>query len=291
MAKISTANLVAAVSEAGGLGVLSTTSLRASELEEEIRLTKDMTQKPFAVNLMIHSKNIDQLIKVVIEESIPIVTVSAGSPKIYMDWLKENNIKVLPLVYTVQEAIEMEKIGVDAIIAEGNEAGGHIGETTTMALIPQITKQVGLPVIAAGGIADGRGFVSALALGAQGVQMGTRFLASKECAIPEEAKAALILAKDTDTIVTGRKRATGIRSLRNSMLEKYSELEFTDTGEAELEELTQGSLERALIDGDIETGSLMTGQIVGLIEEVQSIKTIVESIMEESVTVLKNIKI
>lgn len=291
MAKISTAELVAAVSEAGGLGVLSTTSLTSAEVRAEIRLTREMTKKSIAVNLMLHSKNIDQLMKVVIEEKVPIVTISAGSPRIYMAWLKENNIKVLPIVYTVKEAIEMERIGVDAIIAEGTEAGGHIGETTTMALIPQITDQVSLPVIAAGGIADGRGLVSALALGAQAVQMGTRFLTAEECPIPKEVKRILIAAQDTDTIVTGRKRGTGIRSLRNKMLEEYSQLEFTDANEEQLEQLTQGSFERAVLDGDMETGSLMTGQIVGLIQKIEPVQQIIETIMKEAVDVLSNLKL
>jgi enoyl-[acyl-carrier protein] reductase II len=291
MALISTHKIVAAVSESGGLGVLSSINLEAEELREEIRLTRTLTSKPIAVNIMMLSKNRDQQIKVIIEENIRIITVSAGSPVIYMDWLKENCIKVIPVVHTVQKAMEMERIGVDAIIAEGSESGGYIGESSTMTLIPQVVSHVNVPVIAAGGIADGRGLAAALALGADGVQMGTRFLASEECAIPPGIKSALLKATDTSTIVTGRKKGDAIRSLKNEMLEKYVDLEFSETQEANLDELTIGSYKRAVIDGNIETGSLMTGQIAGLITEIKPAKDIVEEVMHEAHDVIKSLKI
>ncbi|GAA0476027.1 DUF561 domain-containing protein [Alkalibacterium psychrotolerans] len=291
MALISTHKLVAGVSEAGGLGILSSINLEAEELREEIRLTRALTSKPIAVNLMMLSKNRDQQVKVIIEENIKILTVSAGSPVVYMEWLKENNIKVIPVVHTVQKALEMEKIGVDAIIAEGSESGGYIGESSTMTLIPQVVSQVKVPVIAAGGIADGRGLVAAFALGALGVQMGTRFLASEECTIPPGLKSALLKATDTSTIVTGRKKGDAIRSLKNEMLEKYVDLEFSETQEANLEELTIGSYRRAVVEGNIETGSLMTGQVAGLITEIKPAKEIVEEIMKEAHDVRESLKI
>ena len=291
MAQISTHKLVAAVSEAGGLGILSSINLKPEEIREEIRLTKKLTSKPFGVNLMLHSKDRDQIVKVVIEEGVKIITVSGGSPKVYMAWLKENDIKVLPVIHTVQEAMEMEKIGVDGLIAEGTESGGYIGETTTMTLIPQVTKQVDIPVIAAGGIADGRGLVAAFALGAQGAQMGTRFLACEECPIPQGVKLALVNAKDTATIVTGRKRGAAIRSIKNDMLERYAHLEFAGAPEEELEKLTLGSFERAVVGGDMETGSVMAGQIAGLIEEIKPAKRIIEDIMDEAHGIITQLKI
>lgn len=282
MAHISNHVLAAAVSAAGGLGTLSSNNLEAEKLREEIRLAQQKTANPVGVNLMLGAKNCDQLVKVVIEEGIKIVTTSAGSPAIYLPWLKENKVIVLAVVYSVSQAIEMEKVGVDAIIVEGTEAGGHIGEMTTMTLIPQVVNKVHIPVIAAGGIGDGKGLVASLALGAKGVQMGTRFLASEECPIPEEIKKALVEAQDDSTIVTGRKRGVPIRSLKNEMLLRYADLEFSDASEKELEELTVGSLKKALLNGDRKNGSMMAGQIAGLISEVKPVEKIIEDIMTEA---------
>jgi len=282
MAHISTHILAAAVSEAGGLGVLSSNNLEAEKLREEIRSAQQKTTNPIGVNLMLRAKNCDQLVKVVIEEGVKVITTSAGSPAVYLPWLKENNVTVIPVVSSVEQAIKMELAGVDAVIAEGTEAGGHIGEITTMALIPQVINKVDLPVIAAGGIGDGKGLVASLALGAQGIQMGTRFLASDECPIPEEVKDALVAAQDNSTIVTGRKRGVPIRSIKNGMLLKYAELEFSDAPAKELENLTVGSLKRALINGDMRNGSLMAGQIAGLINDVKPVKKIIKDIMAEA---------
>lgn len=282
MAHISNHVLAAAVSAAGGLGTLSSNNWEAEKLREEIRLAQQKTTNPIGVNLMLKAKNCDQLIKVVIEERIKIVTTSAGSPAIYLPWLKENNVTVLAVVSSVGQAIEMEEAGVDAIIVEGTEAGGHIGESTTMTLIPQVVNKVNIPVIAAGGIGDGKGLIAVLALGAKGVQMGTRFLASEECPIPEEIKRALVEAQDDSTIVTGRKRGVPIRSLKNEMLLRYADMEFSDTPEKELEELTVGSLTKALLNGDMKNGSMMAGQVAGLISEVKSVKKIIEDIMIEA---------
>lgn len=282
MAHISTHILAAAVSEAGGLGVLSSNNLEAEKLREEIRSAQQKTTNPIGVNLMLRAKNCDQLVKVVIEEGVKVITTSAGSPAVYLPWLKENNVTVIPVVSSVEQAIKMELAGVDAVIAEGTEAGGHIGEITTMALIPQVINKVDLPVIAAGGIGDGKGLVASLALGAQGIQMGTRFLASDECPIPEEVKDALVAAQDNSTIVTGRKRGVPIRSIKNGMLLKYAELEFSDAPAKELENLTVGSLKRALINGDMRNGSMMAGQIVGLINDVKPVKKIIKDIMAEA---------
>ena len=282
MAHISTHILAAAVSEAGGLGVLSSNNLEAEKLREEIRSAQQKTTNPIGVNLMLRAKNCDQLVKVVIEEGVKVITTSAGSPAVYLPWLKENNVTVIPVVSSVEQAIKMELAGVDAVIAEGTEAGGHIGEITTMALIPQVINKVDLPVIAAGGIGDGKGLVASLALGAQGIQMGTRFLASDECPIPEEVKDALVAAQDNSTIVTGRKRGVPIRSIKNGMLLKYAELEFSDAPAKELENLTVGSLKRALINGDMRNGSMMAGQIAGLINDVKPVKKIIKDIMAEA---------
>lgn len=291
MAQIARYPLAAAVSKAEGLGIIASGGMTAETLRHEIRELRKITDRPFAVNLMLMMENIPELVQVIIEEQVPIVTTGAGTPKHVMPYLKEAGIKVVPVVASVKHAVKMAELGVDAVIAEGTEAGGHIGSTTTMALIPQIVDAVDIPVIAAGGIADGRGMAAAYALGAQGVQLGTVFLASKECPIPEAYKAAIIQAIDTDTVVTGTRAGAPVRCIRNQMTEKFIELENTNASREKLEALTLGSLAKAVQDGDIANGSLMAGQIAGMIKEIKPVQTIIEEIYQEAKTVLTRTKI
>ena len=242
MAQISHYQLAAAVSEAGGLGIIASGGMTGEQLREEIRELRKLTDKPFGVNIMLMMKNIKDIVTVIIEEKVPVVTTGAGTPKHIMPYLKEAGVKVIPVVASVKHAQKMQELGVDAVVAEGSEAGGHIGETNTMALIPQIVDAVDIPVIAAGGIADGRGLAAAFTLGAQGVQMGTVFLASDECPIAKAYKEAVLAATDTATAVTGRIAGAPVRCIRNEMTDHYIELEQKGTNREELEEITIGSL-------------------------------------------------
>lgn len=286
MAQIARYPLAAAVSQAGGLGIIASGGMSAETLRHEIRELRKITDRPFAVNLMLMMENIPELVQVIIDEQVPIVTTGAGTPKHVMPYLKESGIKVVPVVASVKHALKMAELGVDAIIAEGTEAGGHIGNTTTMALIPQIVDIVKIPVIAAGGIADGRGMAAAYTLGAQGVQLGTVFLASEECPIAQGYKEAILKAIDTDTVVTGTRAGAPVRCLRNQMTEKFIDLENKDASRDELESLTLGSLAKAVKDGDLENGSLMAGQIAGMIREIKPVHTIIEDIYQEAKAVL-----
>ncbi|HFI0683061.1 TPA: DUF561 domain-containing protein [Streptococcus suis] len=282
MAQISMAPLVAAVSQAGGLGVIASGGLTADQVRDQIRQVKAATDKPFAVNLMLMMHNIAEIVQVVIDEGVPIVTTGAGTPKHVMPHLKAAGIKVVPVVAAVKHAKKMEELGVDAIIAEGCEAGGHVGETNTMALIPQIVDAVNIPVIAAGGIADGRGIAAALALGAQGVQIGTLFLASQECPIPDSYKQAVIDADDTATVVTGRRNGAPVRCIANTMTQEYLALEDEKADRDQLEAITMGALGRAVRDGDVDTGSVMAGQIAGMIKEVKPVAGIIGDLVAET---------
>ncbi|MDO4813614.1 MAG: enoyl-[acyl-carrier-protein] reductase FabK [Gemella sp.] len=282
MANIATAEFAAAVSNVGGLGTIATGAMNADQVRESIRKCKELTDKPFAVNVMLMNPHCDAIVDVIIEEGAPVVTTGAGNPGPYVPRLQEKGIKIIPVVPSVALAKRMERLGVDALIAEGTEAGGHVGEITTMALIPQIVDAVSIPVVAAGGIADGRGFNAAIALGAVGVQIGTRLLASKECIVHQEYKNAVIKAKDIDTVVTGRKFNAPVRALRNKMTKEYLELEKTVSSRDELEHLTLGSLRRAVLDGDVKTGSVMLGQIAGLVKEEKTLAEIFEEIMTHS---------
>lgn len=286
MAQIARYPLAAAVSQAGGLGIIASGGMSAETLRHEIRELRKMTDRPFAVNLMLMMENIPELVQVIIDEQVPIVTTGAGTPKHVMPYLKDAGIKVIPVVASVKHAVKMAELGVDAIIAEGTEAGGHIGNTTTMALIPQIVDAVKIPVIAAGGIADGRGMAAAYALGAQGVQLGTVFLASEECPIDKGYKEAILKAIDSDTVVTGTRAGAPVRCLRNKMTEKFIELENKDANRDELESLTLGSLAKAVKDGDLENGSLMAGQIAGMINQIKPVQTIIEDIYQEAKAIL-----
>lgn len=291
MAQISRYPLVAAVSQAGGLGILASGGMTAEQLREEIHEVRKLTSKPFAVNIMLMAHNVKEIVTVIIEEKVPVVTTGAGTPKHILPYLKEAGIKVIPVVASVKHAQKMEALGVDAVIAEGTEAGGHIGNTTTMALIPQVVDAVNIPVVAAGGIADGRGMAAAYALGAQGVQLGTIFLASKECPIPDTYKSAVLTASDTDTVVTGRKAGAPVRCIRNEMTDKFIALENNDASREELEEITLGSLAKAVRDGDIQNGSLMAGQITGMVNEIKSVEEIITTLFEHAQQVASNLTI
>ena len=276
MANIATGEFAAAVSNAGGLGLIGAGGMDVDQLRENIRKCKSVTDKPFGVNLMLMNPAAPEMAKIVVEEGVKIVTTGAGNPATYIPMWKENGIKVIPVVSSSILAIKMEKCGVDAVIAEGTEKGGNVGEMTTMTLVPQIVDAVSIPVIAAGGIADGRQLAAAFALGAIGVQLGTCLLASHECPIHEAYKEAVIKAKDNGTIVTGRIAGTPVRVIKNSMAREYVKQEKNGADKMELEKFTLGSLRRAVFEGDTKTGSLMAGQVVGQINEIKSIAEIFE---------------
>ena len=291
MAQIARHELASAVSNAGGLGIIASGGMSIEQIREEIVNCKKHTDKPFAVNLMLMMHNIDEIIDVVIEEGVGIVTTGAGTPRKYMPKLKEAGIKVIPVIPSVKAAKKMEELGCDAVVVEGMEAGGHVGESTTMALLPQVTNAVNIPVIAAGGIADGRGVAAAYCLGASGVQMGTVFLATEECPVSENYKNAIIEAVDTSTTLTGTKFGAPVRGIKNELTKRYHELEEKSSTLMELEELTLGSLRKAAYEGDVENGSIMSGQIAGLVNEIRPVKDVIEGIFEEAQKVLEETKI
>ncbi|GAA5108346.1 DUF561 domain-containing protein [Orbus sasakiae] len=286
MAQVSRHQLAAAVSNAGGLGIIASGGMTAQTLREEIRACKRLTDKPFAVNLMLMMHNIEALIDVLIDEGVKIVATGAGTPKNYMPRLKAAGIKVIAVVPNVLIAQKMEQLGVDAIVCEGTEAGGHIGETTTLVLVPQVTQAVSIPVIAAGGIGDGRGMAAAFALGAKGVQCGTLFMLAKECPIADNVKQFIIQANDTATVVTGRKMGAPVRTIRNKMIETYLRLENDNISRDQLEQLTMGSAKKAA-EGDIENGSVMAGQICGLLTEIKSAKRIIDDMVTQAKYVMQ----
>lgn len=291
MAQIARYQLASAVSNAGGLGIIASGGMSPEQLREEIVNCKKYTDKPFAVNLMLMMHNINEIIDVIIDEGVGIVTTGAGTPRKYMPKLKEAGIKVIPVIPSVKAAKKMEELGCDAVVVEGMEAGGHVGESTTMALLPQVTSAVNIPVIAAGGIADGRGVAAAYCLGASGVQMGTVFLATEECPVSENYKNAIIEAIDTSTTLTGTKFGAPVRGIKNELTKRYHELEEKSSTLMELEELTLGSLRKAAYEGDVENGSIMSGQIAGLVNEIRPVKDVIEGIFEEAQKVLEETKI
>ena len=288
MAWISDADLVAAVSNAGGMGVLATGHLNGEECRKEIKRLKSMTDKPFAVNVMLLSEYVDEIVDVICEEKVPVVTTGAGSPGKYMSKFKEAGTRVIPVVSSVALAKMMAREGVDAVIAEGTESGGHVGKTTTMALVPQVVDAVDIPVIAAGGIADGRGMAAAFMLGASGVQIGTRFLVAKECNVHPNYKAKIIKAKDIDTTTTGQSTGHPVRVIRNKMARAYEELEKKNTSVEELEALGRGALRKAVVEGDVDNGSVMSGQIAGLVKKEQTCSEIIEEMFNEYCGLMKN---
>ena len=291
MARIATHKIAGPVSEAGGLGIIGGGGMSGDDLREEIRLVREFTDKPFGVNLMLQMPNCDELVDVIIEEKVPVVTTGAGSPARYIPALKAAGVKIIPVVASVRHAVKMESLGVDAVVAEGQEAGGHIGSTSTMALLPQVVDAVKIPVLGAGGVGDGRSVAAMYALGAQGIQVGTLFLMAEECPIPASYQQRIMDANDTDTIVTGRKAKDPVRSLSNTMLRKFAELEEANAPHEELEKLTVGSLSRAVYDGDMETGSAMAGEIAGLLKEVLPAKVLIERLFSEAEAVTKQLTI
>ncbi len=289
MANIATGEFAAAVSNAGGLGLIGAGGMRAEMLRENIRKCRSLTDRPFGVNLMLMHPEADQMADIVVEEGVKIVTTGAGNPGKYMAKWKANGIKVMPVVSSVVLAKLMERAGADAVIAEGTESGGHVGEMTTMALVPQVVDAVNIPVIAAGGIADGRGVAAVYALGACGVQMGTRLLSAEECPIHAAYKEAVLKAGDNATVVTGRIGGTPVRIIKNQMSREYILKEKAGAGKEELEKYTLGSLRRAVFEGDTKTGSLMAGQVVGLVHKIQPIAEIFAEMEKEYQIVIRNL--
>ena len=286
MAWVAEYNLAAAVSNAGGFGIIGAASAPPEIVREQIRKCKELTDKPFGVNVMLMNPNAEEVAKIVIEEGVKAVTTGAGNPAKYIPMWKEASVKVMPVVASVAMAVMMERAGVDAVVAEGMESGGHIGQTTTMALLPQVVDAVNIPVIGAGGIADGRGFAAAIMLGAEAVQMGTAFLVAKENIVHENYRNKVIAAKDIDSVVTGTSTGHPVRGLRNHMTKEYLRLEKEGATIEELEQITLGALRRAVIDGDAKDGTVMAGQIAGLIKKEATCKEIITSIYNEGVALL-----
>ncbi len=278
MANIATGEFAAACSNAGALGLIGAGGMNAETLRSHIRTAKSLTNKPFGVNIMLMNPEADAMAQVVVEEGVPVVTTGAGNPGKYMAAWKAAGIKVIPVVAAATLAVHLERTGADAVIAEGTESGGHVGEMTTMALVPQVCDAVHIPVIAAGGIADGRQLAAAYALGACGVQLGTCLLVSEECPIHENYKAALLKARDSDTIVTGRTGGAPVRVLKNRMSREYVRQEKAGADKMELEKYTLGSLRRAVFEGDTVTGSLMAGQVAGMLHEIRPLRAIFEDL-------------
>jgi len=287
MAHVSRAPLVAAVSEAGGLGIIGSGGMSPQALSEQIALVCEKTDRPFGVNLMLMDPNIDEQVAVVVRERVPVVTTGAGNPAKYLDRLKSAGIKVFPAIPATALARRMERAGVDGIIAEGTESGGHVGEVTTMVLVPQVVDAVSVPVVAAGGIADGRGLAAALCLGAEGVQLGTVFLASAEAPIHDNYKQAVLNANDRATSVTGRAIGAPVRAIANRMTKEFARYEKEGRPVEEFENLAVGGLRRAVHEGDVETGSLMAGQISGLIDEIKPARIIIEDMVRAAAGLLQ----
>ena len=281
MANISNGEFASAISNAGALGTIATGGMDSKTLVEQIRVCKSKTDKPFAVNLMLLHPQIDEFAQIVIDENVPVVTTGAGNPSKYMKIWKEADIKVIPVVPNLTLAKRVESNGADAIIAEGNESGGHIGPMTTMTILGEIVGNVDIPVIAAGGVCNGRQMLATEVLGASGVQMGTVFLASDECPIHENYKNSIIKASSNQVTVTGYSISMPVRLIKNEMSRKYLELERKGTDKMELEKYTLGSLKKAVLDGDVKTGSVMAGLVVGQIKEIRPVKQIIESIIAE----------
>lgn len=290
MAWVAEYHLAAAVSNAGGLGSIGAASAPADWVRDQIRKAKELTKRPFGVNIMLMSPYADEVAQVVAEEGVKVVTTGAGNPEKYMKLWKKSGIKVIPVVASVALAKRMERCGADAVVAEGCEAGGHIGENTTMCLVPQIVDAVKIPVIAAGGIADGRGMAAAFMLGAKGVQMGTHFIVTDECQVHEAYKERILKAKDIDSRVTGRSTGHPVRALRNDMTKRYLELEKKGASFEELEQLTLGGLRKAVVDGDVKDGSVMAGQIAGLVKERMSCKELLDRLVAETDALMKGTK-
>ena len=282
MAHVSRAPLVSAVSAAGGLGIIGSGGMPPDVLAAEIEKVREMTDRPFGVNLMLMDPNIDAQVEVVLDAGVTMVTTGAGNPAKYIDRLKARGIKIFPVVPAVALAVRMARAGADGIVAEGMESGGHVGEVTTFVLVPQVADAVEIPVVAAGGIADGRGLAAAFALGAEGVQIGTRFLASVEAPVHENFKRAVLKANERSTIVTGRSIGAPVRTIANKMTKTFARYEQEGRPREEFEKLAVGGLRRAVYDGDLETGSLMAGQVAGMIREIKPVREIIAEIVTQA---------
>ncbi len=289
MAWAAEGTLAAAVSNAGGLGIIGAGAAPAEAVRKMIRDAKALTDKPFGVNVMLLSPEADEVADVIIEEGVKVVTTGAGNPGKYLAAWQEAGIKVIPVVASATNARMMEKFGCDAVIAEGCESGGHIGDISTMPLVPQVVDAVGIPVIAAGGIGDGRGVAAALMLGAEAVQMGTRFLLADECRVHENYKAKVEKAKDIDAKVTGRSTGHPVRSLRNKMTNKYLKMEAEGASFEELENMTVGALRKAVVEGDVDNGTVMAGQIAGLVNKRQSCEEIIKELVSEAKECIRSV--
>lgn len=290
MAWVADAQLAANVSKAGGIGFIGAANAPAEWVREQIHIARQITDKPFGVNVMLLSPHADEVAAIAAEEKVAAVTTGAGNPAKYMEMWKNSGIRVIPVVASVALARMMEKCGADAVVAEGMESGGHIGEQTTMSLVPQVVDAVSIPVIAAGGIGDGRGMAAAFMLGAQAVQIGTRFIVAKECNVHQAYKDRVIQARDIDSEVTGRSTGHPVRSLRNQMTRKYQALEKEGAGFEELELLTLGALRKAVVDGDVKNGTVMAGQIAGLIKKEQTCSEIIKELMDGMSNVIEHVR-
>lgn len=291
MAWVADAYLASAVSNAGGLGLIAGGNAPKEVIKEEIRKCRELTDKPFGVNVMLLSPFVDEIIELIIEEKIPVITTGAGNPAKYMDSLKEIGTKIIPVVPSIALAQRMEKLGADAVIVEGTEAGGHIGELTTMVLTPQVVDSVNIPVIAAGGIADGRGIVAAFALGASGVQVGTRFICSDECSVHENYKNMVLKSRDRDAIVTGRSTGHPVRTLKNKLAKEILNMEKQGVDSQEIDKRGVGSLRIATKEGDVHNGSFMAGQIASIIKDVKPCKEIIDNMVNEARNIMPNINL
>ena len=286
MAWVATAELAAAVSEAGGLGIIGAGNAPGEVVRQQIIKAKGLTNNPFGVNVYYLSPFVEEVIKVILEEGVKVITTGAGNPGKHIPQLKEKGIKVIPVVPSVALAKRMERTGVDAVIAEGMECGGHTGELTTMALLPQVVDAVKIPVLAAGGVADGRQLAAVLCMGAQGVQMGTRFICATECIVHDNYKQAVLKAKDRDTVLTGY-NGHYVRVLKNKLTQEYQRLSKAGASAEELENLGAGRLRAAVVEGDSEMGSLMAGQVAAMVQKIQPAQEIIEEIMSEAIRVLR----
>ena len=287
MAWVATGELAAAVSSAGGLGIIGAGNAPADVIEKEIEKVRELTDKPFGLNIMLLSPFADDIIELAIEKKVPVITTGAGNPGKHVKRFQEVGSKVIPVVPSVALARRMERLKVDAVIVEGTEAGGHIGELTTMALVPQVVNAVDIPVIAAGGVADGRGLAAVLSLGAKGAQIGTRFVCSEECTASEEFKKAIVGARDRDAVVTGRSTGHPVRNLKNKLTKEIDQLEKEGADPEKVEELGSGKLRDAVIDGDVDQGSVMAGQISGMISEIKSVREIIDEIILDAKNTIK----
>lgn len=289
MAWVATAELVAGVSNAGGLGIIAAGNAPKEVIKEQIKKCRELTDKPFGVNVMLLSPFVEEIMDLIVEERVEVITTGAGNPAKYIERLKEVNTKIIPVVPTIALAKRMEKHGADAVIVEGTEAGGHIGELTTMVLTPQVVDNVNIPVIAAGGIADGKGLAAALCLGASGVQIGTRFICSDECIAHENYKNLILKSRDRDAIVTGRSTGHPVRTLKNKLAKDILNMEKEGANPLDIDQKGVGSLRMAVVNGDVDNGSFMAGQIASYINDVKPCKQIIEDIMEESKSILSKI--